>query len=53
MYIIKKALTIFGPQKRKKKRSIATIKLIKINAKIEAAVKKEWELAIGIKYIGL
>ena len=37
----------------KKERSIATIELIKINAKIEATIKEEWELATAMRRIGL
>ena len=33
--------------------SITTIELIKINTKIEATIKEEWELTIAIRYIGL
>ena len=37
----------------KKECSIVTAELIKINAKIEATLKEEWELTIAIRYTGL
>jgi hypothetical protein len=37
----------------KKERYITTTEPIKINAKIEATAKEEWELAIAIRRIGL
>ena len=49
----KKGLCHIWAPEIKMEHFIATVKLIKINIKIEAIVKEEWELTIAIRHTGL